>query len=289
MNIINKGGIMLIQSNAIIRKTRKSRGISQKELGQLIGSQSMISRIENGLTSPTDRALHQICDILNVPIVDYFDTVFDKKNNLSLLKSELEQAYLDQNKIKLKKICESIKIMSAHRPNDVALRHFFLMTKSTMYHLDFNIASASIQQEIIDYFFGIENWQYYDLCLFFFVANMISVEHIQPYVTDIIEQYVQKIMSQNTARMVAPVLIMILEASIVQHQYHLTSELLGKIAPLTFYQQNFEFQTWLLFWEGIFENDVQKIDDAYGITHRLHINTTKLLFDHILTHYQIEK
>ncbi|CUW09721.1 helix-turn-helix domain-containing protein [Leuconostoc inhae] len=158
---------MLIQSNAIIRKTRKSRGISQKELGQLIGSQSMISRIENGLTSPTDRALQQICDILNVPIVDYFDTVFDKKNNLSLLKSELEQAYLDQNKIKLKKICESIKIMSAHRPNDVALRHFFLMTKSTMYHLDFNIASASIQQEIIDYFFGIENWQYYDLCLFF--------------------------------------------------------------------------------------------------------------------------
>ncbi len=91
---------MLIQSNAIIRKTRKSRGISQKELGQLIGSQSMISRIENGLTSPTDRALQQICDILNVPIVDYFDTVFDKKNNLSLLKSELEQDILNQ-KIKL--------------------------------------------------------------------------------------------------------------------------------------------------------------------------------------------
>ncbi|MBZ6001299.1 MAG: helix-turn-helix domain-containing protein [Leuconostoc gelidum] len=280
---------MIVQSNSIIRKTRKSRGISQKELGQLIGSQSMISRIENGLTSPTDYALQQICDILNVPIVDYFDTVFDKKNDLSLLKAELEQAFVNQNKMRLEKICESIKVMSANRPNDVALRHFFLMAKSTMYHLDFNIASASIQQEITDYFFGIENWQYYDLCLFFFVANMISVEHIQSYITDIIEQYVQKIMSPNTSRMVAPVLIVILEASIVQHQYHLTSDLLDKIAPLTFYQQNFEFQTWLLFWEGIFEDNVQKINDAYDITHRLHIVTTKSLFDRILTHYQIEK
>ncbi|WP_224145726.1 hypothetical protein [Leuconostoc gelidum] len=118
---------------------------------------------------------------------------------------------------------------------------------------------------------------------------MISVEHIQSYITDIIEQYVQKIMSPNTSRMVAPVLIVILEASIVQHQYHLTSDLLDKIAPLTFYQQNFEFQTWLLFWEGIFEDNVQKINDAYDITHRLHIDTTKSLFDRILTHYQIEK
>ena len=77
---------MLVKSNSIIRKTRKLRGISQKELGQLIGSQSMISRIENGLTSPTDRALQQICDILNVPIADYFETAFEKKKQFIIIK-----------------------------------------------------------------------------------------------------------------------------------------------------------------------------------------------------------
>ena len=211
-----------------------------------------------------------------------------KKNSLSLLKSELEQVYLDQNKIKLQKICDSIALMSINRPGDVSLRHFFLMAKSTMYHLDFNMASSSIQQELTDYFFGIEHWQYYDLCLLFFVTNMISVEHIQAYVTDIIEQYMHKIMSQNTSRMVAPVLIMILESSIMQHQHRITSDLLAKIRHLTFTQQDFEFQTWLLFLEGIFEDDTQKISDAYDIIKRLHINTTKLLFDHILSHYKIE-
>ncbi|MEX0380686.1 helix-turn-helix domain-containing protein [Leuconostoc sp. MS02] len=80
---------MAVNNRSIIRKIRKLRGISQNELGELIGSQSMISRIENGLTSPTDRALQQICDVLNVPVSDYFETVFGKKKQLSAVKNRI--------------------------------------------------------------------------------------------------------------------------------------------------------------------------------------------------------
>lgn len=210
-----------------------------------------------------------------------------KKNSLALLKIELEQVYIDQDKIKITKICNSIQIMSTNRPDDIALRHFFLMAQSTRYHLDFKLAPSSVQNELIDYFFGIENWQYYDLCLLFFIMNMISVEHIKPYITDIISQYIEGEMSTSTSRMVAPVLIMILEATIVQHNYTLTRDLLNKIRHLTFDQQDFEFQTWLLFLQGVFENNTQKINDAYNIIKRLHLNKTKSLFDHILTHDKI--
>ncbi|MDV8935468.1 MULTISPECIES: helix-turn-helix domain-containing protein [Leuconostoc] len=72
----------MITNNSIIRIIRNSRGISQKELGDLIGSQSMISRIENNQTSPTDYNLQKICNILNIPIDDYFNAVFGKKKQL---------------------------------------------------------------------------------------------------------------------------------------------------------------------------------------------------------------
>ncbi|WP_204769825.1 helix-turn-helix domain-containing protein [Leuconostoc rapi] len=73
----------MIKNDNIIKKIRKSRGVSQKELGHLIGSQSMISRIENNQSSPTDYNLQEICQILNIPIREYFDATFGKKKQFS--------------------------------------------------------------------------------------------------------------------------------------------------------------------------------------------------------------
>jgi len=76
----------MIKNDKIIKKIRKSRGISQKELGHLIGSQSMISRIENNQSSPTDYNLQEICQILNIPIEEYFEATFGKKKQFRLNK-----------------------------------------------------------------------------------------------------------------------------------------------------------------------------------------------------------
>ena len=212
-----------------------------------------------------------------------------KKNNLSIIKSKLEQAYYKQDKTTLQQISDSTQATSANHLDNISLRHCFLMAQSTLYHLDFKLATMPVQTELKDYFFCIDHWQYYDLCLLFFVANMINVENMKPYINDIIDQYLQQDMSDTTSHMVAPVIIAILEAAIMQNKSAMTNKLLEKIDLVKFHDQDFEFQTYLLFWQGISEKNMKKIHDAYHITKCLHITHTLNIFNHILEYYHIKK
>lgn len=60
---------------SVIKEIRKLRGISQQQLGQLIGSQSMVSRIENNKAEPSDHTL-LLCHALNISFDEYFDIVY---------------------------------------------------------------------------------------------------------------------------------------------------------------------------------------------------------------------
>ncbi|WP_080732783.1 helix-turn-helix transcriptional regulator [Leuconostoc mesenteroides] len=67
------------KKRSIIKETRQKRGISQQQLGVLIGSQSMVSRIENNKTEPTDYTVLLLCNALNISFEEYFSTVFREK------------------------------------------------------------------------------------------------------------------------------------------------------------------------------------------------------------------
>lgn len=56
-----------------IRKYRTEKGITQKQLAQMIGkSESHIADIENGKTSPTLKVIEDVADKLKIPEVDLF-------------------------------------------------------------------------------------------------------------------------------------------------------------------------------------------------------------------------
>ena len=57
----------------IIRDARLKKGISQKELANLIGkSKNVISNWENGRNKPDADQIELLCSILNIPVCDIF-------------------------------------------------------------------------------------------------------------------------------------------------------------------------------------------------------------------------
>lgn len=209
-----------------------------------------------------------------------------KKNNLDLIKSALEHAYIKQDKIVLHHIYSLAQDKAVEQPENLTQRHFALMAKSTLYHLDYKLTTESIQHELIDYFFTIDIWQYYDLCLFFFVHNMINVEKLKPYINDILNQYLANKLSTVADNLVAPILITFLESTIIQKNTAITKSLFLRLDFLNLFEQNMTFQTWLLFLRGLFENHKTKISDAYNIVISLHMMTPQKLFDHTQKYYQ---
>lgn len=57
-----------------IREIRERRGISQRELGNLLGvRQQTIGQLENNKTSPKIKTLERVATALNVPVSAFID------------------------------------------------------------------------------------------------------------------------------------------------------------------------------------------------------------------------
>lgn len=57
-----------------IREFRKTKGLTQEQLAELIGVEPRhISRIEGGYNSPSIERLAKISEVLNVPIKEFFN------------------------------------------------------------------------------------------------------------------------------------------------------------------------------------------------------------------------
>lgn len=207
----------------------------------------------------------------------------EKKNNLKTLTAVLNQYYQDNDRQKLNQLTQLLQNDMIKNPNDPFMRHYYLMSLSTLYHLDFLVASIDDQNELIDYFFNISYWQFYDLCLLENVVNMIHVERSTPYISDILKQYATNNMPKASVETVSKILINALETSIIQRKDDFTRYLLDKVKKYKFNTDDFKFQTWLLFWTGVFENNNNKIRHAYSIATYLHQNITLKNFDKFLT------
>ncbi|GGE55833.1 transcriptional regulator with XRE-family HTH domain [Priestia taiwanensis] len=64
-----------------VKKLRKSKGLTQKQLAENICHQSEISRIEAGSVHPSMYILHGISNKLDVSIVYFYKTLEDSNND----------------------------------------------------------------------------------------------------------------------------------------------------------------------------------------------------------------
>ncbi|MDN6968567.1 helix-turn-helix domain-containing protein [Oenococcus sp. UCMA 17063] len=275
---------------SVIKKIRKLRGISQKQLGALIGSQSMVSRIENNQTEPNDHTLFLLCRALNMTFDEYFNSVFgQKESNLEKLEGILLRAYIENNRKQLNNLMAFYCQRFADNPNDLAIFHQLMMVKATLFHFDFKLANFDEQNKLIEYFFSIQEWQYYDLSLLEWTINMLDIKKIISYIFEIVQKTNSRKISHRLSNLIGRIIINALEASITQGKYKITKCLLNVAELWENRQANFEFKTWLLFWRGVFEKKVRlsenynkKIGNAYKIAICLNSETTVYLFDRFL-------
>lgn len=262
---------MNYKNGELIRKTRQKRGMSQAKLGALIGSQSMVSRIENNQTDPSDQTVLMLCDALMITFEEYFYSIFDKKQSkLSALANQLEIIDHNNDGVMLDKLYVLTQSQSRSQPDYLLNRHLFLMTKATKYHLKKQLAPHAIQDELVDYFFDIENWQYYDILLFSRIVYMVPVNRLSPYIKDILNQYRQHELSTHSERTLKKVINNLLEASVVQNNYTFTQHLINQLKSMAILTDDLALQTWLLFWQGVILSDNTLIANAYQVTSILH-------------------
>lgn len=262
---------MNYKNGELIRKTRQKRGMSQAKLGALIGSQSMVSRIENNQTDPSDQTVLMLCDALMITFEEYFYSIFDKKQaKLSALANQLEIIDHNNDGVMLDKLYVLTHSQSRSQPDSLLNRHLFLMTKATKYHLKKQLAPHAIQDELVDYFFDIENWQYYNILLFSRIVYMVPVNRLSPYIKDILNQYRQHELSTHSERTLKKVINNLLEASVVQNNYTFTQHLINQLKSMAILTDDLTLQTWLLFWQGVILSDNTLIANAYQVTSILH-------------------
>lgn len=267
-----------------IRKTRKKRGFSQKKLGDLIGSQSTISRIENNISNPNDLTILLLSQALSITPEEYFFAVFSKvEPDILILSRAISNAYLYQNHIEQNKLYHVTEKLVQGNPEILAYYHYHLMVISSINHLNHELISTDIQNELIDYFFFIEIWQTYDLYLLLQVAYGIKAKRMIPYITDILKQYTNGELPATIEPIIGDVILALLESSIMQNDLETSAFIFDKIKNINFQKQDMRFQTVLLFFEGVFEDDDQKIKDAYKICNLLQQDQLMKRFDLFLS------
>ncbi|AFT82441.1 helix-turn-helix domain-containing protein [Leuconostoc carnosum] len=265
----------------IIKEKRKLRNISQKQLGHIIGSQAMVSRIENGQTFPNSQSIYLICHTLDITIDEYFCSVFKTYENITIYRNELNEKYMNGD---LKTLHKIYKRQQQRTSLDLKRKHFVLMARSTIYHLNFKLATLSDQNILFSYFNKVIHWQLYDICLLECTINMLPVNQVKPYFSDLLLQCVYNKNTVHYHDLIISIMIKYLETSIIQHQDTVTSFILLKIEDLEIHT-NLDNKLWILFLTGIYHNNKQQMDQAYEIIKYINDPCTLHVFDRIRSYY----
>lgn len=74
----------------VIKKYRVNKGLSQKELSELLGkSKNVVSNWENGVNKPDVDTIERLCEILDIPISEFFGN-----NEMQILELSREEEKL---------------------------------------------------------------------------------------------------------------------------------------------------------------------------------------------------
>ena len=265
----------------IIKEKRKLRNMSQAQLGDIVGSQAMVSRIENGQILPNAQTIFILCNKLEITVEEYFYSIFGPDQNTTTFRNNLDNLYMQGSIYELRKIFSHYK---HHKSLDIETKHRMLMVQSTIYHLFFQSADEIDQNILFSYFDKIINWRLYDIYLFESTINMLPVKKTKSYFLDILSQYNSESNVMCYPDIITNTIIKYLETSIMQKENNITTFLLNKL-EMEKISLNTNQQLWKLFLTGIYYNNEKKIKEAYNITEYLNdVNTTQL-FDRILSYY----
>ncbi|MCT4381772.1 helix-turn-helix domain-containing protein [Leuconostoc suionicum] len=265
----------------IIKEKRKLRNMSQAQLGDIIGSQAMVSRIENGQILPNAQTIFILCNKLEITVEEYFYSIFGPDQNTTIFKNNLDKLYMQGNIDELRKIFSHYK---HHKSLNIETKHRMLIVKSTIYHLFFQSADEIDQNILFSYFDQIINWRLYDIYLFESTINMLPVKKTKSYFLDILSQYNSESNVMCYPDIITSTIIKYLETSIMQKENNVTTFLLNKL-EMEKISLNTNQQLWKLFLTGIYYNNEKKIKEGYNITEYLNDVNTTHLFDRMLSYY----
>lgn len=265
----------------LIKERRKIKNISQSELGKIIGSQAMVSRIENGQILPNLQTIHLICKALDLTIEEYFYSYYKVGTDITEFRNDLNEKYMSTDTTALEQKYSDIK---ATNTLTLKHKHQMLMIQATIYHKTFKLASLNDQNLLLKYFDQIIRWQLYDIYLLECTLNMMPSEKIKPYIADILVQYIKAENKVYVSDIILTLIIKYLESSLVQKKDVITDWILFKLGDLKI-RENLNFKVWLLFLIALYQHDIKKINQAYIITDYLNNPDLKKKFNLIQSIY----
>lgn len=265
----------------LIKERRKIKNISQSELGRIIGSQAMVSRIENGQILPNLQTIHLICKTLDLTVEEYFYTYYKVGTDITDFRNDLNEKYMSTDTTALEQKYSDIK---ATNTLTLKHKHQMLMIQATIYHKTFKLASLNDQNFLLKYFDQIMRWQLYDIYLLECTLNMMPSEKIKPYISDILVQYIRTENKVYVSDIILTLIVKYLESSIVQKKDVITDWILLKLADLEI-RENSNCKVWFLFLIALYQHDTKKINQAYTVTDYLNNPCLKKKFNLIQSIY----
>ncbi|CUW09095.1 helix-turn-helix domain-containing protein [Leuconostoc gasicomitatum] len=265
----------------LIRERRKIKNISQSELGRIIGSQAMVSRIENGQILPNLQTIHLICKTLDLTVEEYFYTYYKVGTDMTDFRNDLDEKYMSTDTTALEQQYSDIK---ATNMLTLKHKHQMLMIQATIYHKVFKLASSNDQNFLLKYFDQIMRWQLYDIYLLECTLNMMPSEKIKPYISDILVQYIKTENKVYVSDIILTLLVKYLESSIVQKKDVITDWILLKLEDLKI-REDSNSKIWFLFLIALYQHDTKKINQAYTVTDYLNVPYLKKKFNLIQSIY----
>ncbi|MBZ6001571.1 helix-turn-helix domain-containing protein [Leuconostoc gelidum] len=258
----------------LIKERRKIKNISQSELGRIIGSQAMVSRIENGQILPNLQTIHLICKTLDLTVEEYFYTYYKIGTDMTDFRNDLDEKYMSTDTTALEQQYSDIK---ATNTLTLKHKHQMLMIQATIYHKAFQLASSNDQNFLLKYFDQIMRWQLYDIYLLECTLNMMPSEKIKPYISDILVQYIRTENKVYVGDIILTLIVKYLESSIVQKKDVITDWILLKLEDLKI-RENSNSKVWFLFLIALYQHDTKKINQAYTVTDYLNAPYLKKKF-----------
>lgn len=265
----------------LIKERRKIKNISQSELGRIIGSQAMVSRIENGQILPNLQTIHLICKTLDLTVEEYFYTYYKIGTDMTDFRNDLDEKYMSTDTTALEQQYSDIK---ATNMLTLKHKHQMLMIQATIYHKTFELASSNDQNFLLKYFDQIMRWQLYDIYLLECTLNMMPPEKIKPYISDILVQYIRTENKVYVSDIILTLIAKYLESSIVQKKDVITDWILLKLEDLKI-RENSNSKIWFLFLIALYQHDTKKINQAYTVTDYLNAPYLKKKFNLIQSIY----
>lgn len=265
----------------LIKERRKIKNVSQSELGAIIGSQAMVSRIENNQILPNIQTIYLICKTLDLTIEEYFYTYYKKGTNITKFRNELNEKYMSND---LSILNQGYLDIKANHSLTLKSKHQLLMLQATIYHFTFKLASQSDQNLLLNYFDQIVRWQLYDIYLLECTLNMIHSEKIKPYISDILVQYMKTESRAYAIDIIMSLMIKYLECSIIQRNNIITDWILLKLNDMPI-KENSNVKIWVLFLSALYIQDTKKIDQVYTVTNYLNLPNLKKNFIRIQSAY----